>query len=102
MLAESEENASMDSDSRSGAGTEIQRAFRGYAGAFLEHMDKLPMDQAMSGSKLTTLLQSYLSAPKTMSGALAESIVDRLPHDGDKLLLGDHSSCGEQSVEDLF
>jgi len=129
MLAESQDYASKDEDSRSGAGTEIQRAIKGYAGTFLEHLDKLPGDQAMSGSKVTALLQSYMSAPHKLTGVLAEmrelvpaneratfellaggldaeklaeNVVDRLPHDGDKLLMGDHSSCGEQSVDDLF
>ena len=40
------------------------------------------------------LLAGGLDAEK-----LAENVVDRLPHDGDKLLMGDHSSCGEQSVD---
>jgi hypothetical protein len=30
---------------------------------------------------------------------LTENVLDRLPHDGDKMLMGDHSSCGEQSVD---
>ena len=87
MLAESQDYASKDEDSRSGAGTEIQRAIKGYAGqhprcldrcelaligTFLEHLDKLPGDQAMSGSKVTALLQSYMSAPHKLTGVLAE------------------------------
>merc|ERR1711865_252044 len=129
MLVESKEFAALDGDSRSGEGTEIQRAIRGYVGTFLEHMDMLPMDAAQSMSKLNTLLQSYLSAPEDLpatlkkirdkvpkdqlatfellSGGLdteklTENVLDRLPHDGDKMLMGDHSSCGEQSVDDLF
>ena len=33
------------------------------------------------------------------TGRLAEHITDKLPHSGDELLMDDHSSCGEQSVE---
>jgi hypothetical protein len=87
MLVESKEFAALDGDSRSGEGTEIQRAIRGYvgepqsvcaqrpseawgSGTFLEHMDMLPMDSAQSMSKLNTLLQSYLSAPEDLPATL--------------------------------
>eukprot|EP00656_Telonema_subtile_P009550 TRINITY_DN1449_c0_g1_i2.p1 TRINITY_DN1449_c0_g1~~TRINITY_DN1449_c0_g1_i2.p1 ORF type:complete len:230 (-),score=76.47 TRINITY_DN1449_c0_g1_i2:172-861(-) len=128
LLQESQEFADASPDDRSGEGTEIQRALRGYAGGFLAHLDMLQGD-TMSMSGLTTTFEQYLKEPRKLTGELAQirekiptdqlstyeqlaatlntnrlarHIVDKLPHDGDKLLMNDHSSCGGQSIDDLF
>lgn len=50
----------------------LDRCELALTGTFLEHLDKLPGDQAMSGSKVTALLQSYMSVTHKLTGVLAE------------------------------
>merc|ERR1719272_1214777 len=128
LLLESKQWAGASAHERSGEGTQIQRSLKSYAGVFLNSLGDLSSD-TMSMAALTETFSEYLDQPRKLTGELAgirdkvplqernvyealagsldtnrlaKHILDKLPHDGDKLLMNDHSSCGEQSIDDIF
>merc|ERR1712224_457095 len=111
LVAESKAWADAAGEDRSGEGTEIQNAIKGVAGTLLRHMDRLD-GVGMSATALTQKLQTFLSQPEALeedlsairrmvpkhqlevyellaptldANALSAHIIDKLPHDGDKL-----------------